>query len=218
MRVSMDIGSTFTDVVAYEETGGYKAAKASTTRHDLSIGVLTAISRLVDSVQGIDFTVHGTTPGQGVARIRAHFLSGDRGVHGSRGAPLSPGPGERDASSRSASPAARHAVERRNRDRADGPGPSPADSPVRACWRHDGRRRPLPSSPAPQPHLRRHGRDELRRQRGRGGNSAGLDRDISGRLPAADSSGRHPHRRSRRRLHLIGAERGSPRRAGERRS
>ncbi|MBW4718839.1 hydantoinase/oxoprolinase family protein [Saccharothrix obliqua] len=63
-RVSMDIGGTFTDVVAYdEETGRYRATKASTTPHDLTEGVFAALSTLVPQPNDISFMVHGTTQG-----------------------------------------------------------------------------------------------------------------------------------------------------------
>ena len=43
-RVSMDIGGTFTDVVAYdEEHGTYVPGKSSTTPHDLTEGVFAAL-------------------------------------------------------------------------------------------------------------------------------------------------------------------------------
>ena len=46
-RVSMDIGGTFTDVVAYdEERGTYAAGKASTTPHDLTEGVFAALDQV----------------------------------------------------------------------------------------------------------------------------------------------------------------------------
>jgi N-methylhydantoinase A len=63
-RVSMDIGGTFTDVVAYDEaSGAYVASKASTTPRDLTEGVFAALDQVVDSPAGIGFTVHGTTQG-----------------------------------------------------------------------------------------------------------------------------------------------------------
>jgi N-methylhydantoinase A len=63
-RVSMDIGGTFTDVVAYDEqTGTYAAGKASTTPADLTEGVLTGLEQIVGSPGDIAFTVHGTTQG-----------------------------------------------------------------------------------------------------------------------------------------------------------
>jgi N-methylhydantoinase A len=63
-RVSMDIGGTFTDVVAYDEQAGtYAAGKASTTPHDLTEGVLAGLEQVVASPGDIAFTVHGTTQG-----------------------------------------------------------------------------------------------------------------------------------------------------------
>lgn len=63
-RVSMDIGGTFTDVVAYHEvTGEYAAAKASTTPHDLTEGVFDALGAVGADPADIAFTVHGTTQG-----------------------------------------------------------------------------------------------------------------------------------------------------------
>ena len=63
-RVSMDIGGTFTDVVAYDEQAGtYAAGKASTTPADLTAGVLAGLEQVVDAPGDISFTVHGTTQG-----------------------------------------------------------------------------------------------------------------------------------------------------------
>jgi len=63
-RVSMDIGGTFTDVVAYrEDSGTYVAGKASTTPHDLTEGVFAALGQVVEDVPEIGFFVHGTTVG-----------------------------------------------------------------------------------------------------------------------------------------------------------
>ncbi|WP_028851365.1 hydantoinase/oxoprolinase family protein [Thermocrispum municipale] len=63
-RVSMDIGGTFTDVVAYDESGGiFHAGKSSTTPEDLTEGVLNALGSLVRSPSDISFLVHGTTQG-----------------------------------------------------------------------------------------------------------------------------------------------------------
>ncbi|GAA4865139.1 hydantoinase/oxoprolinase family protein [Saccharopolyspora rosea] len=63
-RVSMDIGGTFTDVVAYDEaTGTYAAAKSSTTPHDLTEGVFNALGGVGADPAEIAFTVHGTTQG-----------------------------------------------------------------------------------------------------------------------------------------------------------
>ncbi|MGW3564184.1 hydantoinase/oxoprolinase family protein [Streptomyces sp. NPDC000941] len=63
-RVAMDIGGTFTDVVAYDETRGtYVAAKAPTTPGDLAEGVFAALGRAVADPAAISFFVHGTTQG-----------------------------------------------------------------------------------------------------------------------------------------------------------
>ncbi|MDJ1131330.1 hydantoinase/oxoprolinase family protein [Streptomyces iconiensis] len=63
-RVAMDIGGTFTDVVAYdEERGTFAAAKAATTPADLAEGVFAALGRAVESPGDISFFVHGTTQG-----------------------------------------------------------------------------------------------------------------------------------------------------------
>ncbi|MEV0577341.1 hydantoinase/oxoprolinase family protein [Streptomyces sp. NPDC050392] len=63
-RVAMDIGGTFTDVVAYDETRGtYLAAKAPTTPGDLAEGVFASLGRAVDDPGDISFFVHGTTQG-----------------------------------------------------------------------------------------------------------------------------------------------------------
>jgi N-methylhydantoinase A len=63
-RVSMDIGGTFTDVVAYdEESGTYTAGKASTTPAELTEGVFAGLEQVIESPTSISFTVHGTTVG-----------------------------------------------------------------------------------------------------------------------------------------------------------
>lgn len=64
IRVAMDIGGTFTDVVTYDEaTGGFAAGKASTTPGALSEGVLTGLASVVGTPSDISFLVHGTTQG-----------------------------------------------------------------------------------------------------------------------------------------------------------
>src|SRR5438105_450750 len=63
-RVSLDIGGTFTDVVAYdEESGHYVAGKSSTTPGDLTEGVLNAFSTIESHPEHCTFAVHGTTQG-----------------------------------------------------------------------------------------------------------------------------------------------------------
>jgi N-methylhydantoinase A len=64
LRVSIDIGGTFTDVVAYDETAGtYVAGKASTTPGDLTQGVLGALTGIDAHPEHCTFAVHGTTQG-----------------------------------------------------------------------------------------------------------------------------------------------------------
>ena len=64
LRVSMDIGGTFTDVVAYDEaTGSYTAGKSSTTPNDLTEGVLNALGTIDARPELCRFMVHGTTQG-----------------------------------------------------------------------------------------------------------------------------------------------------------
>jgi len=63
-RVAMDIGGTFTDLVAYdEETGRYAAGKSSTTPSDLTEGVLNALTAIEAPPELCSFAVHGTTQG-----------------------------------------------------------------------------------------------------------------------------------------------------------
>jgi N-methylhydantoinase A len=60
----MDIGGTFTDVVAYrDDRCTYTAGKALTTPDDLTEGVFAALGQVVDDVGEIDLLVHGTTVG-----------------------------------------------------------------------------------------------------------------------------------------------------------
>src|SRR3954451_2716821 len=63
-RVSIDVGGTFTDVVAYdEEAGTYVAGKSSTTPRDLTEGVLCALATIDAPPERCGFAVHGTTQG-----------------------------------------------------------------------------------------------------------------------------------------------------------
>lgn len=63
-RVSMDIGGTFTDVIAFnEDSGAYAAGKSSTTPDDLTRGVFAGLAQVVDGPGDISFIVHGTTQG-----------------------------------------------------------------------------------------------------------------------------------------------------------
>lgn len=64
LRVALDIGGTFTDIVAYDvDAGVYRAGKASSTPDDLSQGVLNALATIDAEPALCSFTVHGTTQG-----------------------------------------------------------------------------------------------------------------------------------------------------------
>jgi N-methylhydantoinase A len=63
-RVAVDIGGTFTDVVAFEEsTGTFRSGKSPTTPGDLVEGVLAAIGTVLDDPTEVVSIVHGTTVG-----------------------------------------------------------------------------------------------------------------------------------------------------------
>ena len=68
-RIGIDVGGTFTDIVAVSETGAVTFSKAASTPNDPSIGVMNAVERLADEL-GInsetllsktESIVHGTT-------------------------------------------------------------------------------------------------------------------------------------------------------------
>ncbi len=68
-RIGIDVGGTFTDVVAIDQTGRVTLAKASSTPQDQSIGVIDGLTRLAERLelsltallQGAERVVHGTT-------------------------------------------------------------------------------------------------------------------------------------------------------------
>jgi N-methylhydantoinase A len=60
-RVAIDIGGTFTDLVACDMDGNVVRAKADTTPGRLEQGVLTALDRSAISPSSIGMLVHGTT-------------------------------------------------------------------------------------------------------------------------------------------------------------
>lgn len=64
LRVAMDIGGTFTDLVAYDPaTGTYQTGKVATTPGRLQVGVVRGLTELVDDLATLGFLVHGTTAG-----------------------------------------------------------------------------------------------------------------------------------------------------------
>ena len=66
--IGVDTGGTFTDVVVIDETGEVASAKAPTTPHDLSAGVLAGVARVAATL--------GLTHAQLLARARVLRLSG----------------------------------------------------------------------------------------------------------------------------------------------
>jgi N-methylhydantoinase A len=68
-RIGIDVGGTFTDLVAVDEKGGVTIAKAASTPGDQSVGVMEGLSRLADTLSldtaamlaATQMIVHGTT-------------------------------------------------------------------------------------------------------------------------------------------------------------
>lgn len=68
MRISIDVGGTFTDVVLVDEKKGtFQYTKTPTTHYDLAEGVLKGLDEILHisarSVKEIDYLIHGTTIG-----------------------------------------------------------------------------------------------------------------------------------------------------------
>ena len=68
MRVGIDVGGTFTDVVMVDEKKGiFEYAKTPTTHYDLAEGVLNGLDEILKisrrTVKEIDYLIHGTTIG-----------------------------------------------------------------------------------------------------------------------------------------------------------
>jgi len=62
--VGVDVGGTFTDVVAYDEaTGALAVAKSPTSRTDPTVGLLNALAKLRVVLPATGRIVHGTTIG-----------------------------------------------------------------------------------------------------------------------------------------------------------
>jgi len=61
LRLATDIGGTFTDLVAFDDSGAVTVAKASTTPADLPAGVLDAVGEARISLAEVEELVHGTT-------------------------------------------------------------------------------------------------------------------------------------------------------------
>lgn len=63
MAVAVDIGGTFTDLVAASAAGDIRTGKALTTPGSLSTGVMEVLDQVVESGSEVEFFVHGTTAG-----------------------------------------------------------------------------------------------------------------------------------------------------------
>jgi N-methylhydantoinase A len=68
MRVSIDVGGTFTDAILVDEKkGSFFYTKTPTTHHDLAQGVLNALEEILQSahasMKDVDYVIHGTTIG-----------------------------------------------------------------------------------------------------------------------------------------------------------
>ncbi len=68
MRIGIDVGGTFTDIVLVDDTSGQiHYTKVMTTHHDLAEGVMSGIERILRQVGAsfttVDYLVHGTTIG-----------------------------------------------------------------------------------------------------------------------------------------------------------
>ncbi|MFT4122776.1 MAG: hydantoinase/oxoprolinase family protein [Microbacteriaceae bacterium] len=62
-RVAIDIGGTFTDLVAEDETGGLSTTKVLSTPPDLVTGVVEALRESAIGLEAVEVFVHGTTQG-----------------------------------------------------------------------------------------------------------------------------------------------------------
>src|SRR5260221_9060365 len=63
MAVAVDIGGTFTDLVAASADGAMRTGKALSTPGHLSSGVLEVLDQAIGAGDSVDFFVHGTTAG-----------------------------------------------------------------------------------------------------------------------------------------------------------
>ena len=68
-RIGIDVGGTFTDLVAVDESGRVTLAKTASTPADQSLGVMDGLARLAEALsidragllQATERIVHGTT-------------------------------------------------------------------------------------------------------------------------------------------------------------
>lgn len=62
-RVGVDVGGTFTDLVAIDENGNLKISKVSSTPDDSSLGIMKSISGANVDLKKVNFFAHGATVG-----------------------------------------------------------------------------------------------------------------------------------------------------------
>ena len=75
-RIAVDIGGTFVDSIAFDQSGQTRLAKASTTPADPERGVLEALKRLDVDLADVEVLVHGTTLGLNAVIERRGALTG----------------------------------------------------------------------------------------------------------------------------------------------
>ena len=68
MRIGIDVGGTFTDVVLWDEkTKAFHYTKTPTTHEDLATGVLRGLDQILElsgkTIRDVDYLIHGTTIG-----------------------------------------------------------------------------------------------------------------------------------------------------------
>lgn len=63
MRVAVDVGGTFTDVVVLDDEGQLRLSKVETVPQDPASGVLQGLKKASADIRGIDYFIHGTTLG-----------------------------------------------------------------------------------------------------------------------------------------------------------
>jgi len=63
MRVGIDIGGTFTDLVAIDSAGGLRTHKVASTPHDYGEGIVDGLRALVSDGAAVSEVLHGTTVG-----------------------------------------------------------------------------------------------------------------------------------------------------------
>ncbi len=63
LRIGIDIGGTFTDLVAIAEDGHITTRKAASTPHDYGEGIIAGLQELLDGNPAVTEVLHGTTVG-----------------------------------------------------------------------------------------------------------------------------------------------------------